>query len=200
LYNIGFTFQNLGRYQEAIEYYDRALLIKPDYVNALNNKSNSLASLLEPTVPVVLYHDNDAFSTQINYYQLISAATIENTATAANTAIACDEIINIYDRALAIDPNDVIVITNKGKAFYNCGRTTANTAMYNEAIETFDQGLRIDPNDVGCLYNMGVVLEELGRRAEASDYKGRAQAIDPTYTGDLINKGPAVVTELASAI
>ena len=33
-----------------------------------------------------------------------------------------------------------------------------------------------------------------------NDYKGRAQAIDPTYSGGLINKGPAVVTELASAI
>ena len=156
LLNKGVALGNLGRHQEAIEYYDRALGIDPRNVNALNNKANALASLVESVEPIV-YDDNNAFSMQINY-KLIPAVTTENTT--ANIAIAYDEIIKIYDRALAIEPNDITVITNKGIAFYNLAR-------YNEAIEIFDQGLKIDPNHVGCLYNKGLVLEELGKYAEA---------------------------------
>jgi tetratricopeptide (TPR) repeat protein len=32
----------LGKYNEAIEYYDRALEVDPNYVNVLNDKSNAL--------------------------------------------------------------------------------------------------------------------------------------------------------------
>ena len=69
-------------------------------------------------------------------------------------------------------------------------------ARYNEAIEIFDQGLKIDPNNVGCLYNKGLVLDQLGRNAEASEDKAKAQEIDPAYSGELI----ASLTQLASAI
>jgi tetratricopeptide (TPR) repeat protein len=59
--------------------------------------------------------------------------------------------------------------------------------------------LNINPEHVGCLYNKGLVLEEQGNAAEATEYKDRAQEIDPTYVGGSINKGPAV-SELKSVI
>jgi tetratricopeptide (TPR) repeat protein len=186
----GLALAHLGRYEEAIEYYDRALAIQPNNVYALNNKANALVSSIEPVEPVV-YYDNDAFTMRINY-QFISPVTIENTP--ANTIMAFEEIIKLYDRALAIDPNDTIVITNKGIVLLY------NLTSPNEAIEMFDQGLEIDPNHVGCLYNKGVALEKLGRGAEATQYKDRAQEMDPTYSGELIDKEQAVATELRDPI
>jgi hypothetical protein len=44
-----------------------------------------------------------------------------------------------------------------------------------------------------------MVLEKLGKADEATEYKDRAQVIDPSYAGELINKGPAV-SELKSVI
>ena len=38
LNNKGIGFYNLGKYNEAIEYFDKALRIKPDDAEALNNK------------------------------------------------------------------------------------------------------------------------------------------------------------------
>jgi tetratricopeptide (TPR) repeat protein len=43
--NKGWALNELGRYQEAIPYFDRALAIDPDYVHALNNKRLALDKL-----------------------------------------------------------------------------------------------------------------------------------------------------------
>ena len=43
--NKGIALNNLGRYEEAIEYYDRALAIDPTLVESLSNKGASLHSL-----------------------------------------------------------------------------------------------------------------------------------------------------------
>jgi tetratricopeptide (TPR) repeat protein len=169
------------------------LAIDPNDVDALNNKANALASLIKPVEPVV-YYDNDAFTMRINY-QFISPVTIENTL--ANTTMAYyEEMIKNLDRALELDPNDTTVITNYGIVLYNL----TIPPRYNEAIEMFDKGLEIDANHAGCLYNKGVVLEKLGRDAEATQLKDMAQEIDPTYSGDRINKRSAVATVLESPI
>jgi tetratricopeptide (TPR) repeat protein len=70
---------------------------------------------------------------------------------------------------------------------------------YPEANEVFDLALNIAPDHAACLYNKGLVLEKQGKSAEATEYKDRAQNIDPTYVGGSINKPPAV-SELKSAI
>ena len=45
MYNKGLALGNLGKYQEAIEWYDKALKIDPNYVDALNNKGIALNNL-----------------------------------------------------------------------------------------------------------------------------------------------------------
>ena len=45
LYNKGVALGNLGKYEIAIEWYDKALTINPAYIDALNNKGISLGIL-----------------------------------------------------------------------------------------------------------------------------------------------------------
>src|SRR5574341_1584481 len=45
-YLITIKLFNLGRYQKAISYYDKALEIDPQYVTALNNKEKSSTFLM----------------------------------------------------------------------------------------------------------------------------------------------------------
>ena len=42
LNNKGLALKNLGKYQEAIEWYDKALKIDPNDIYALNNKGLAL--------------------------------------------------------------------------------------------------------------------------------------------------------------
>ena len=53
LYNKGIALDNLGKYQEAITYYDKVLAINPNYVDALNNKAVAEANLTPDFKPVI---------------------------------------------------------------------------------------------------------------------------------------------------
>ena len=52
---------------------------------------------------------------------------------------------------LAIEPNDVYALSNKGAALRHLGQ-------YQQAIEYFDKVLAIEPNDVYALKNKGALL------------------------------------------
>src|SRR5215212_1797923 len=93
-----------------------------------------------------------------------------------------EEAIVYFDRALAIDPNDIDALINKGIALDGLRR-------YQEAILYYDSALAIDPNDIDALINKGADLYNLGRHEEAIGYFDRALAIDPNNASALYNKG-----------
>ncbi|MGD9673462.1 MAG: tetratricopeptide repeat protein [Candidatus Nitrosocosmicus sp.] len=93
-----------------------------------------------------------------------------------------DEAITYYDKVLAIDPNDVYALGNKGGALFNLGK-------YDEAITYYDKVLVIDPNDVYALGNKGGALFNLGKYDEAITYSDKALAIDPNDIFALYYKG-----------
>lgn len=178
---------DLGRYQEAIEFYDKVLAIDQNDVDTLNNKANALTSIGESIQPIVYYEEQ--LIVKANYIFLNSTGT---ESASVNTTNYFEEAIKLYDRALSIDPNDADILVNKGMALLKLER-------FQEANEVFDQAMSIDSDHVGCLYNKGIALEKLGMDSEAVEYKNRAQNIDPTYNGGSIYKPPAA-SELKSAI
>jgi tetratricopeptide (TPR) repeat protein len=83
-----------------------------------------------------------------------------------------EEAIAYYDKALAIDPNDVDALNYKGAALYRQGK-------HQEAITYFDKALAIDPNYVPALTYKGIYVYDLERYDEAIAYYDKALAIDP---------------------
>ena len=55
-----------------------------------------------------------------------------------------DEAINVFDKVLAIEPNNTGALNNKGLVLGSLGR-------YDEAIVYFDKVLAIDPNNTNAL-------------------------------------------------
>src|SRR5215216_3719357 len=66
-------------------------------------------------------------------------------------------------KALAIEPNIVEILYNKGLALDSLGKSE-------EAITYYDKVLAIDPNDVDALNNKGAALGKLGKSQEAIQY------------------------------
>ncbi|HHT9133341.1 MAG TPA: tetratricopeptide repeat protein [Candidatus Avalokitesvara rifleensis] len=83
-----------------------------------------------------------------------------------------EEAIEYYDKALAIDPNNVLALTNKGVALSELGR-------HEEAISCYDKALMIDPNNVLALTNKGAALSRLGRYEEAIECYYKTLEIEP---------------------
>jgi tetratricopeptide (TPR) repeat protein len=95
-----------------------------------------------------------------------------------------EEAITLYDKALEIDPNDVVALNNKGLALKNLSK-------YEEAITLYDKALEIDTKEVNVLTNKGVALDDLGRYEEAITWYDKALAVNPMDVDTLFNKGVA---------
>jgi tetratricopeptide (TPR) repeat protein len=76
-----------------------------------------------------------------------------------------EEAIGCFDRALEIDPDNILVLTNKGVSLYNMGKTA-------EAFKLFGEVLHKDPNIFPAWYYIG--MYNLDKFQKTSDLKARA--------------------------
>ena len=95
------------------------------------------------------------------------------------------EAIQYYDKALAIEPNDVDVLNNKGLALYN-------QQKYDESIQYYDKVLAIDPTNIYALNSKGLALYNQQKYDESIQYYDKALAIEPNDVDVLNNKGLAL--------
>jgi tetratricopeptide (TPR) repeat protein len=81
-----------------------------------------------------------------------------------------------FEKAIKINPNDVI-------AYYNCGRVKTDTKEFTEAISYFNKALALDSKQAYLYNSRGVAEEALKKYNEAlSDFK-KATELDPTNEG-----------------
>jgi tetratricopeptide (TPR) repeat protein len=145
--DLGNKYLNQGNYTEAIKYYDKALVIDPNYVSVLNSKGVALKNLGNYT-EAIKYYDK-ALAIDPNYVN-----ALHNKGVVLDNLGNYTEAITYYDKALAIDPNRVETLNNKGVVFYDLRN-------YSEAISYYDKGLTIDPNYTLSLNNKGNAIAKL---------------------------------------
>ncbi len=179
LCNHGLMLQHLGRHEEAIASYDKALALRPHDWEALHSRGLACSALGRHGDAAVSYdrlltirpNDAEAYNNRG-----VALAALGHHA----DALAC------YDRALAIKPGYV-------HALYNRGRTLDELQRYEEALACYDQVLVLDPQHPGAHNNRGVALDTLGRSEEALESFARALALRPDYAEALSNRGTALV-------
>lgn len=92
-----------------------------------------------------------------------------------------NQVIQLLDAILAVDPGYRDVINYKGMMLYGCGHIA-------QAIECFDSILRLNPADKEALNNKGIALYGLGRDGDALKCVEAAIAIDARYADAYLNK------------
>ena len=95
------------------------------------------------------------------------------------------QAIEWYNKALAIDSEDVSALRQKGWALYKLGKNK-------QAIEWYNKALAIDPNNVIALDSKGEILMNLRKHNQAIRCFNKALAINPNYTYALNDKGLAL--------
>lgn len=90
--------------------------------------------------------------------------------------------LECFDRALALNPNDIGALTSRGLALFALQRPA-------EAIESYDRALRIKPELAGALTNRSNALRRLQRLDEALRDLDQALRIRPAFPEALNNRG-----------
>jgi len=175
----GVNLRSLGRYQEAIECYDKALQIDPRNADAWNSRGNSLNCLGR-------YHE--AIECLDKALEISPRFTLAWTNKAVSLGLLGrhHEAIECLDKALQIDPRHAVAWSNRGNILQAFGR-------HQEAIDCYDKALKINPQLAAAWYNRGISLQAFGRHQEAIHCYDKALDIDPQYADAWNNRGNGLI-------
>ncbi len=174
----GFVLFDLGKYQEAIRYYDKAIKLNPRDTIAYMGKG------------IALYYLGK-YQEAISCYDKAIELDPKNTEVYYNKALALDklgkyqEAISCYDKAIELDPKNTEVYSGKGFTLSDLGK-------YQEAISCFDKAIELDPKNTRAYFSKGYALFHLGQYQEAIKYYDKAIALDPNDAATYYNKGIAL--------
>ena len=145
--NLGFTLWNAGNVPDAIEQFEQALRIKPDFVAAHNNLAVALIRLGKVQQAV------DQFK-QALQLRPDSAELHYSTAAALLLLGKTSEAIEQYEQVVRIQPDNV-------EAHRNLGLALLQTRRFREAVEQYEQCLRIKPDYSDVQNNLAWLLATL---------------------------------------
>jgi Flp pilus assembly protein TadD len=154
-----------GRYAEAVECYRRALRLRPDDVDAVNNLGAALADLGQLADAAACYK-------QALRLQPDKAEAYYNYANAMRISGRYPEAIKLYAQALRFRPNMPEGHNNLAISLRRLGRLAEATASARRALE-------LRPSYPTGLVNLGLSLVESGHVAEGLVCYDEAIRLDP---------------------
>ncbi len=141
----GRTLYNLGRYDDAIMCYDKAIGIDPDNADSWNNKGRAMYFLGR-------YYEAITSLNKAIEIDPDNAVAWNYTGRAMYHLDKYDEAIKCYDKAIGINPKDAEAWNNKGNALNSLGR-------YEESVSSYDKAIKIDPSYAGVWNNKGLARQ-----------------------------------------
>ncbi len=156
--NYANALRNLGRLKEAKTHCERAIALKPDYADALNNLSNILNELNKP-------REAEANARQALSYASNHAPAYNNLGVSLFNQRKFNEAADCYDRAIALNPRMI-------DAHINLGNLNVKRGRVDEALALFERAASIDPSNANARYYVAA-MQIL--RAPMAEWKTIAQ-------------------------
>jgi len=177
----GIKLASEGKYENALECFDKAIEINPQYANAWFNKGCILADLnryeeaIEANDKVIEINPQDADAWDQKGHLLYKLGKYE-------------EAIEAYDKVIEINPQNADAWNDKGATLDDLNR-------YEEAIDAYNEVIEINPQYVKAWVNKANTLVALDRYEEAINACNRAIEIDSQYANAWVCKG-AILADL----
>jgi len=178
-FNCGLILEHKKKYQQALEHFNRALILDPQYNNAYFYRGKCYAGLGKDQqakrdyLQALTYHP----SWHEIYFELGNIYIKLND---------IDQAINYFYRAHHFDPCHISTLTKLGFYLINSGRLQEGLHIYKEFNNLF-------PGQVNVMQNIAYALSKLNRREEALPYYEQALAINPAHESALFGYAKALL-------
>lgn len=154
-----------GRFQDALNNYERTLEIDPKNVNALVGVGNTHVFLGNYRTATVYYENAlEIDPKNINALGKLGTAYFE--------AGDYESAALYYNKTLEIDPDNIDALNGQGNILTGQRR-------YDDALAKYELVLQIHPNDVDAMVGKAKVLTGQGKYSEASTWLDRAIELEP---------------------
>jgi tetratricopeptide (TPR) repeat protein len=173
--NLGVALASQGRLPEAIQNYEQAVQLNPDYAEAYNDLGVALAS--QGRLPEAIEKYEQAFRIKPDYVK-----AYYNLGNALTRRGELAEAIQNYERAIQLEPD-------YADAYANLGTVLARQGKWPESIQHFERALQLKPEYPNAYYNLGLVLAAQGKLTEAIQSYERAVQLNPDYAEAYNNLG-----------
>ncbi|UCC22946.1 MAG: tetratricopeptide repeat protein [Planctomycetota bacterium] len=197
--NFGNVLKDSGKFDDAVEHFNKSLELKPNSPEVHNNLGTLLDKLgrfdeavehykraleLRPNFSQAHYNLATLLAKQgrtdeaVAEFRRALGGRPDNIDILSNMAFALaqqgklSEATEYYKKALAIEPDNVVIHGRLGLALAGLGRL-------DEAIREFQIVLNARPDDAEMHFNLGVLLERQGKIAEAIKHYRIALQLKP---------------------
>ncbi len=164
-----------GRHGDALALFDQAVDIAPDYVEAYNNRGNTLKELKRGDEALA------SFDIAIKFLPTYVEAHV-NRAIVLRMAGRLTEALAANDAAIECNPRLPQSYSNRGNVLQELNR-------FAEALADHDTALALDPGFAHAHVNRGNTLAHLQRLPEAIACYDAAIALTPTFAVAYRNRG-----------
>lgn len=163
--NLGQLLRESGDLRGAIQQYELALQIKPDYAEAHYNLGNCFSQTGR-------FHDAIMQYEQALQYMPDYLEAHNNVAFVLLRSGQVKDAITHLEEAVRINPNSA-------EAHFNLGLTLANQGAIEEATKQFETALRLNPGYSEAHYILAMVLTKQGHNDEAISHLQSALRLEP---------------------
>ena len=177
-YNLGLIHSLQGNHMLAIEAYESALKIQPNFVEALINKGST-------------YNDIKKFSLALEALEKAIQIRVDIPEAWCNLGIALNHL-NFEQESLSAYHDAIKLNPKYHEAWSNMSVPLNKLKRFLEASQACDHALSLKPDYAEAWSNKGNALSELRRYDEAIAHFEKALSLKPDYAEAWSNKGNAL--------
>ncbi len=171
----GETYRLMGRYQDALADFDRAIELGPNDAWALASRAQ---------VYQALERYEDALADLDRALELAPDVpwALASRAMTRGLRESYDEALADFNRAIALAPDDPSIVAQRGVAY-------RLMESYEESLADFNRAIELDPVYAGAFAGRGETYQLIGNYQEALADFNRAIELDPMYVGAIAGRG-----------
>lgn len=206
---LGAVLQRQRKWQEAIDIYNQAILLKPDFAEAYSNRGNALHQ--QGKLDEALESYDRAIQIKPDY-----AIAFFNRGNVLCQLRNLEEGLKSYDKAIELKPDSAEAYSNRGNILGELGELEEALTSYNKAIalksdyveahsnrgnilgflgyldeaqKSYETAIKLKPSYAQAHSNLGSVLEQTGRLIDAIESYDKAITLKPDFVEAYSNRG-----------